>query len=100
MIENINQNTRQTSKTLNIDGIAPNNALTTIYIKIKIRNSNKNFHTRIPSNLDNAFNGRKALNVLIDLNAGISAIPNKSRTVPSTLTTTITKSNLFQPFLK
>jgi len=65
-----------------------------------MRNSINHFHTRIPSNLDNAFNGRKALNVLIDLNAGISATPNKSRIVPSTLTTTITKSNLFQPFVK
>jgi hypothetical protein len=29
--------------------------------------------TRIPSNLESAFNGRNALNVLMDLNAGISA---------------------------
>jgi hypothetical protein len=58
------------------------------------------FHTRIPSNLESAFNGRNALKVLIDRNAGISATPRKSRTVPKTLTTTITKSNQFQAVVK
>ena len=56
--------------------------------------------TRIPSNLDNAFNGRNALNVLIDLNTGISATPSESSKVPRTLTSTIAKSNMFQPVLK
>jgi hypothetical protein len=32
MIENINQNTRQTTKTLKIEVIAPINALTTTYL--------------------------------------------------------------------
>jgi hypothetical protein len=32
MIEKISQNTRQTSKTLKIDGMAPINALTTTYV--------------------------------------------------------------------
>jgi hypothetical protein len=101
MIENINQNTRQTSRTLKIDGIAPTKALTTTYFsKIKINNSIDYFHTRIPSNLDSARNGRKARNVLMDLNAGISATPNKSRAFPRILTSTITKSNIFQPVVK
>ncbi len=54
----------------------------------------------MPSNRDNALNGRKALNVLMDLNAGILATSNKSRIVPRTLTNTIRKSNRFQPLLK
>ncbi len=56
--------------------------------------------TRIPSNLESAFNGLKALNVLIDLNAGISATPSQSSVLPRTLTTTIKKSNQFQPLVK
>lgn len=66
-------------------------------IKYKIL---KIFFTRIPSNLDKAFNGLKALNVRIDLNAGISATPSVSSAVPSTLTQTIRKSNQFHPFVK
>jgi hypothetical protein len=81
--------------------MAPINALTTTYLKNeKIKNKKNNFHTRIPSNLESALNGRKALNVLIDLNTGISATPNKSRRVPRRLTNTITKSNIFQPVVK
>ncbi len=57
-------------------------------------------HTRIPSNLESAFNGLKARNVLIDLNAGISATPNQSSKLPRILTTTIKKSNQFQPLVK
>ena len=85
MIENINQNTKQTSRTLKIDGIAPINALTT---------------TRMPSNLESAFNGLNARNVLMDLNAGISATPNQSNILPKTLTKTMKKSNQFQPLVK
>jgi hypothetical protein len=54
----------------------------------------------MPSNLDSAFNGLSALNVRMDLNAGISATPSQSSKLPRTLTKTITKSNQFQPFLK
>lgn len=106
MIENISQNTRQTSKTLEIDGMARNKAVTTTYLNREIKashclmNNTIILHTRIPSNLDNALNGRKARSVLIDLNAGTSATPNISRRVPATLTKTIIKSNLFQPSLK
>lgn len=48
MIENINQNTKHTSSTLKMDGIAYINAFTTI---------------RIPCQRDMARNGRNALSV-------------------------------------
>lgn len=53
MIENINQNTKQTKSTLKILGMAYINALTTI---------------RMPCHLEMARKGRSALNVLNDLN--------------------------------
>ena len=58
------------------------------------------YHTRMPSNLDSAFNGRSARSVLMDLNAGISATPSQSRILPRTLTTTMMKSSQFHPLEK
>lgn len=54
----------------------------------------------MPSNLDRALRGLNARNVLMDLNAGISATPSVSSNVPSTLTQTIRKSSQFQPLVK
>lgn len=67
MIQNISQNTRHTIRTLKIDGIAPSNAPTT---------------TLIPSNLERALNGRKALKVRINLKMGISSAPRNDETIP------------------
>ena len=64
---NMSQNTRHTSRTLKIAGIAPINELTT---------------TRMPSNRDKARSGRRALNVLITLIAGISPKPTKGAIMP------------------
>ena len=94
----------QTSNTLKMDGIAPINAFTTTYEKQTVEifesKKQKTKPTRMPSNLERAFSGRRARSVLIDLNAGISATPSVSSNVPSTLTTTIRKSSQFQPLVK
>lgn len=66
MIENINQKTKQTSKTLKIDGMAYINAFTTI---------------RIPCQRDIARNGLSALSVRNDLNTlkfSFSSISNEN----------------------
>ena len=83
-MEKISQNTRQTSKTLKIEGIAYIKAFTTIWNKarlIQVLDPGTPFiiDTFIPCHLEIALRGRKALNVLKDLRAVKFALPSIAR---------------------